>query len=589
MPYSDPMMDGVTIQRAGTKALQRGVRTRDAFAAVEAVASRGTPAVVMTYWNLIERYGADRFARDLASAGGAGAITPDLTPDEAEEWLAVSDAHGLDRIFLVSPSSTDERLRLDGGGLPRLGLRHLVDGRDRPRAQTSAAAPELVGGCGDADPSAHGRRRAGRIQRRAGARGDRFRRSGDRRLRAGQDPAGCRRCGTTRGSRSDCAPWSPISPPAYALAAASRDGQHPAGAQSGTSQPIAGVSRDVSGTVRSGGTWSATAAADTARLSDHHLLVCWRRCIAADLRLYQRHPAGSDGPRTPIRPATPAGSSLPEPYAMPEVTLTDTSGRPYNLSTTPSKPVTLLFFGYTHCPDVCVAVLSDVSLALQRLARGRSRPDPGALRHHRPRPGQGEADPALSRSVQPEPSWASPARCRPSSARPARSGWTSQGMKKLPSGGYEVGHSAQVIGFSRNSGVVIWTPGTPIGALKHDFGSAGGAVPVSASPAAPSHRTPRRRRCALGLDRRAARPGRGVSGGRRSQGDRSAVLGGGGARLRAAADLAGDHRRLGAAVRRDRPRAVAARRDRHPSGGRGKRACSCWSSSRPSPPPRREA
>ena len=55
MPYSDPMMDGVTIQRAGTRALQRGVRTRDAFAAVEAVAGAGTPAVVMTYWNLIEQ------------------------------------------------------------------------------------------------------------------------------------------------------------------------------------------------------------------------------------------------------------------------------------------------------------------------------------------------------------------------------------------------------------------------------------------------------------------------------------------------------------------------------------------------------
>src|SRR4249920_4018852 len=91
MPYSDPVMDGVTIQRAGTKALERGVRTRDAFAAVEAATSRGTPAVVMTYWNLIERYGADRFARDLASAGGAGAITPDLTPDEAGDWFAASD------------------------------------------------------------------------------------------------------------------------------------------------------------------------------------------------------------------------------------------------------------------------------------------------------------------------------------------------------------------------------------------------------------------------------------------------------------------------------------------------------------------
>ena len=83
IPYSDPMMDGVTIQRAGTKALERGVRTRDAFAAVEAVASRGVPAVVMTYWNLIERYGADRFARDLASSGVRSGVIAPAPPAEA--------------------------------------------------------------------------------------------------------------------------------------------------------------------------------------------------------------------------------------------------------------------------------------------------------------------------------------------------------------------------------------------------------------------------------------------------------------------------------------------------------------------------
>ena len=66
----------------------------------------------MTYWNPIEQYGVDRFARDLAAAGGTGLITPDLIPDEAAEWLAASDAHGLDRTFLVSPSSTDARLAM---------------------------------------------------------------------------------------------------------------------------------------------------------------------------------------------------------------------------------------------------------------------------------------------------------------------------------------------------------------------------------------------------------------------------------------------------------------------------------------------
>jgi len=144
IPYSDPVMDGVTIQRAGTRALDRGVRTRDAFAAVEAVANSGTSAVMMTYWNLIERYGANRFARDLAAAGGAGAITPDLTPDEAAEWISVSDDHGLDRIFLVSPSSTDERLTSTVAACRGWVYATSLMGVTGTRAQTSAAAPELV-------------------------------------------------------------------------------------------------------------------------------------------------------------------------------------------------------------------------------------------------------------------------------------------------------------------------------------------------------------------------------------------------------------------------------------------------------------
>jgi tryptophan synthase alpha chain len=154
MPYSDPMMDGVTIQRAGTRALERGVRTSDAFAAVEAVASCGVSAVVMTYWNLIERYGADRFARDLASAGGAGAITPDLTPDEAGEWVNASDSSGLDRIFLVSPSSTDERLSSTVAACRGWVYATSLMGVTGARAQTSATAPELVRRIRELDSSA---------------------------------------------------------------------------------------------------------------------------------------------------------------------------------------------------------------------------------------------------------------------------------------------------------------------------------------------------------------------------------------------------------------------------------------------------
>ncbi len=111
VPYSDPLMDGPVIQHAVEAALRGGTRTRDTFTAVRAVADAGASALVMTYWNLVERYGVERFADDLAAAGGAGLITPDLIPDEAQEWLAVAERHDLDRVFLVAPSSTDDRLR----------------------------------------------------------------------------------------------------------------------------------------------------------------------------------------------------------------------------------------------------------------------------------------------------------------------------------------------------------------------------------------------------------------------------------------------------------------------------------------------
>jgi tryptophan synthase alpha chain len=110
VPYSDPVMDGPTIQAAAEPAVQAGVGMADALRAVAAVVQAGAAAVVMSYWNPIERYGVPRFAADLAAAGGSGAITPDLIPDEASGWLAASDRHGLDRIFLVAPSSTDARI-----------------------------------------------------------------------------------------------------------------------------------------------------------------------------------------------------------------------------------------------------------------------------------------------------------------------------------------------------------------------------------------------------------------------------------------------------------------------------------------------
>ena len=113
LPYSDPVMDGLTIQKATERALAAGFRVRDVFTAVEAVRTRvDVPVLVMTYWNPVLQYGVDRFADALRDAGGAGLITPDVTPDSAAEWIATSDRTGLDRVFLAAPSSTDARLRM---------------------------------------------------------------------------------------------------------------------------------------------------------------------------------------------------------------------------------------------------------------------------------------------------------------------------------------------------------------------------------------------------------------------------------------------------------------------------------------------
>ncbi|WP_322409075.1 tryptophan synthase subunit alpha [Microbacterium invictum] len=112
-PYSDPVMDGTVIQEATQTALAAGFRLRDTFTAVaEVTRQTDTPVLVMTYWNPVMQYGVDRFADDLRAAGGAGLITPDVTPDAAGEWIAASRRADLDRVFLAAPTSTDERLDL---------------------------------------------------------------------------------------------------------------------------------------------------------------------------------------------------------------------------------------------------------------------------------------------------------------------------------------------------------------------------------------------------------------------------------------------------------------------------------------------
>jgi len=111
IPYSDPVMDGLVIQKATEEALENGFRLSQAFEAIKKITSRvKAPVLVMTYWNPVLAYGVERFASDLAESGAAGAITPDLIPDEAAKWITATDAHNLDRVFLATPSSSDSRV-----------------------------------------------------------------------------------------------------------------------------------------------------------------------------------------------------------------------------------------------------------------------------------------------------------------------------------------------------------------------------------------------------------------------------------------------------------------------------------------------
>jgi len=144
LPYSDPVMDGPTIQRAAQQALEAGVRIRDVLATVEAVAATGTPTLVMTYWNPIERYGVERFATDLADVGGAGLITPDITPDARTDWTAAADAHDLDKVYLVAPSSTDERIAMTVKACRGFVYATAVMGVTGARTTTSDLAGPLV-------------------------------------------------------------------------------------------------------------------------------------------------------------------------------------------------------------------------------------------------------------------------------------------------------------------------------------------------------------------------------------------------------------------------------------------------------------
>jgi tryptophan synthase alpha chain len=145
IPYSDPVMDGPVIQAATTEALAKGFSVRQVFDVIAGITSQTDAAVlVMTYWNPVVRMGVDEFSRRLAEAGGAGLITPDLIPDEAAEWMDASEKYGLDRVFLVAPSSTPERMRRTVDASRGFVYAVSIMGVTGARSSVSSAAEDVV-------------------------------------------------------------------------------------------------------------------------------------------------------------------------------------------------------------------------------------------------------------------------------------------------------------------------------------------------------------------------------------------------------------------------------------------------------------
>ena len=143
-PYSDPVMDGPTIQQAADISLKGGTGAREVFATLKFAHELGLPVVVMTYWNPIERYGCEQFAEELARNGGSGAITPDLTIEESDRWQGAANSVGINRIYVVAPSTSDSRLALVTAECSGFVYAASLMGVTGARADLSSTGRELV-------------------------------------------------------------------------------------------------------------------------------------------------------------------------------------------------------------------------------------------------------------------------------------------------------------------------------------------------------------------------------------------------------------------------------------------------------------
>jgi tryptophan synthase alpha chain len=140
-PYSDPVMDGPIIQQAAEIALKNNTSSQDV---IDVVASTTVPALVMSYWNPIERAGLENFVSGLAKAGGVGVITPDLTIEESDLWITATDEKDIGRVYVVAPSSGTQRLEKVVSACSGFVYAASLMGVTGARTSISGAAQELV-------------------------------------------------------------------------------------------------------------------------------------------------------------------------------------------------------------------------------------------------------------------------------------------------------------------------------------------------------------------------------------------------------------------------------------------------------------
>lgn len=146
VPYSDPVMDGLVIQQATEKALENGFRLAQTFEVIRKVREQvQTPMLVMSYWNPVLRFGVETFADSLVEAGAQGMITPDLIPDEGQRWLEAARARDLDHVFLVAPSSSDQRVTANSAASQGFVYSVSTMGITGERANLDLIARQVVG------------------------------------------------------------------------------------------------------------------------------------------------------------------------------------------------------------------------------------------------------------------------------------------------------------------------------------------------------------------------------------------------------------------------------------------------------------